>query len=188
MIVIVGKDKDFSHTLAEQVVRELGETCECIDALDELKRLGKHDISLVITSGNTKPEGFSSLSLAAPIRLREALSNIAAALKQPNYRDSIDITGGFTLAERAKTLVHLSGKSANLTDKEVQLLGAIAGAGSKGIGKEELLKNVWGIGADLNTHTLETHIYRLRAKFKDLSGSEMIVATDGGYIFRSEKQ
>jgi len=182
MIVIAGKDKDFSHTLAEQVVRELAQPCECINTLDELKRLPADDISLVVTASGDKPEGFLSLSLALPVRLRSALADISAALSQADSKEPAGIMPDFTLSERRKELTFLPSRSSvNLTDKEMQLLKALATAEEKGLAKEELLKEVWGIEADLNTHTLETHIYRLRSKFKDVSGHEMIIATDNGY-------
>ena len=50
-----------------------------------------------------------------------------------------------------------------------------------GASRETLLKEVWGMEADLNTHTLETHIYRLRAKLRELSGNDIIEAFEGGY-------
>ncbi len=72
----------------------------------------------------------------------------------------------------------------DLTDKEAGLLQRLAEAGNKGVAKDQLLKDVWGIEALLDTHTLETHIYRLRGKFKELAGDEMIEAVDGGYVLK----
>ena len=45
------------------------------------------------------------------------------------------------------------------------------------------LKEVWGIEAALDTHTLETHIYRLRGKCKELAGDELVEAVEGGVCF-----
>lgn len=179
MIVIIGKDKDFSHTLAEQVVRELAEPCECIDDMDMVKQLKLDAISLVVTTGS-KIDAYPCLVLKTPVKLRDALASIASLLKQSGSNDRA-VAPGCVMSSRLKTLTHQSGKSVNLTDKEMQLAIALAGAGEQGITRDELLKNIWGIEADLNTHTLETHIYRLRAKFKDISGSETIIATESGY-------
>ncbi|MDE3061388.1 MAG: helix-turn-helix domain-containing protein, partial [Pseudomonadota bacterium] len=83
---------------------------------------------------------------------------------------------------RQKQLMHQpSGKTADVTDKEARLLQVLAGSGKNGVAKEKLLKEVWGIEATLNTHTLETHVYRLRAKFRELAGNEIIAAINGGY-------
>ena len=83
----------------------------------------------------------------------------------------------FVTGERSRDLNNLL----NLTDKEAQLLGSLARAGKGGIGREALMKDVWGFAGDMDTHTLETHIYRLREKFRELGGGEGIVVTDGGY-------
>jgi len=69
----------------------------------------------------------------------------------------------------------------NLTDKETKVLQALSKAGEAGITREELLKNIWGMEAQLDTHTLETHIYRLRKKIRDSFDVEIIKAIDGGY-------
>jgi len=69
-----------------------------------------------------------------------------------------------------------------LTDKEAQLLHSLAESKGQVVSKEHLLKTIWGFEEALDTHTLETHIYRLRGKFRDLTGDEsMIAATEGGY-------
>ena len=179
MIVILGKDKDFSHTLAEQIVRELGEPCECAESLEEAARrnLGA---SLLVAAGAPPKTGLPLLVLKPPLYLREVLADIKRMLKLPDTQDEIAFLERFRLSPRSKELSYtLSGKRVGLTDKEMQLLVALIER--ENVPKDELLRKIWGIEADLNTHTLETHIYRLRAKCKELSGSEMIVAVDGGY-------
>ena len=50
------------------------------------------------------------------------------------------------------------------------------------VGKNELLKDVWGYSPDVSTHTIETHIYRLRQKVeKEDENAQLIVTVDGGY-------
>jgi hypothetical protein len=183
MIVIVSKDKDFSHTLAEQVVRELGEPCECLEQASDMKALNHADIRLVIARETApKPDKTPTLMVKPPLRMRELLANIQQLIKVADGKDEITFAGAFVFSLRQKELRLLpAGKAVGLTDKEGQLLGAILAAGSKGVAKDELLKAIWGFEADLNTHTLETHVYRLRAKFKDLSGNEMIAASENGY-------
>ena len=90
--------------------------------------------------------------------------------------------GAYSLQLRQKQLLHkASGKSVLLTDKEVQLLQNLAEIKGQGVTKDQLLKNVWGFDEALDTHTLETHVYRLRGKFRELAGEEVIAATEGGY-------
>lgn len=177
MIVIVSKDKDFSHALAEQAVRELGIACECAEHMEETKHM--HDVALIVSDSLSKAGNVPMLTVKAPLRLRSVLTDMASMLKPQEPGNEIAFAG-FIFSARQKTLTYTpSGQSVNLTDKEAQLLKCLLE--SENITKEALLKTVWGFESDLNTHTLETHIYRLRAKFKDLSGHEMITAMNGQY-------
>jgi hypothetical protein len=65
-----------------------------------------------------------------------------------------------------------------LTEKESALLVALSEAGPAGLSRDTLLKKVWAYTQELDTHTLETHIYRLRQKLPD---PELLRTTAGGY-------
>ena len=67
-----------------------------------------------------------------------------------------------------------------LTEKESALLHALASAGTTGAQREVLLSDIWGMSADADTHTLETHVYRLRAKLGGLSPVPAELANEGG--------
>jgi DNA-binding response OmpR family regulator len=69
-----------------------------------------------------------------------------------------------------------------LTEKETAILRYLYRAGAKAVGRDELLQEVWGYNAGVTTHTLETHIYRLRQKIeKDPANASLLVTQDGGY-------
>ncbi len=70
----------------------------------------------------------------------------------------------------------------SLTDKEVLLLEVLLKHYPKSVGKDRLLKDVWQYGEGIDTHTLQTHIYRLRQKTKDYGG--VIVTTEEGYCLK----
>jgi DNA-binding winged helix-turn-helix (wHTH) protein len=73
-------------------------------------------------------------------------------------------------------------EQARLTEKEVRLLRALKEAGPQGLGRDSLLNSVWGYSSALDTHTLETHIYRLRQKMEsDPEQPRYLVTMDGGY-------
>jgi DNA-binding response OmpR family regulator len=114
-----------------------------------------------------------------PLRLQELLENVAALLHKPSS-DSIALGRGYALQLKQKHLTH-GGRIAELTEKEAQLLQCLIDGKGESVPREHLLKTVWGIESVLDTHTLETHIYRLRGKFRELAGDEMILATEGGY-------
>lgn len=70
-----------------------------------------------------------------------------------------------------------------LTEKEIAILKYLYKAGAdKIVSKNELLQEVWGYNPDVTTHTIETHIYRLRQKVEhDDASAQLILTTDGGY-------
>ena len=70
----------------------------------------------------------------------------------------------------------------SLTDKEVLLLEVLLKHYPNSVGKDTLLKDVWQYGEGIDTHTLQTHIYRLRQKTKDYGG--VIVTTEDGYCLK----
>ena len=68
-----------------------------------------------------------------------------------------------------------------LTEKEVTILKYLYNNTPKTISKEELLENVWGYSIEMTTHTIETHIYRLRQKIEQYGGSQVIITENNGY-------
>lgn len=182
MILIASKNKDFSSVVAEQVRGELGLACEIAETAEELKRFAP-SAKAVVTDSQSNTFSVPVVAVSAkPVRLRDILADIRQAL-QKNADETLLLGKEYMFSTRLKQLTHIpSGISSGLTDKEVQLLQCMNEAGKHGIGREELLKQVWGFEGDVNTHTLETHIYRLRGKLRELSGSDgLIEASEGGY-------
>ena len=78
-----------------------------------------------------------------------------------------------------------SGKIIKLTEKEVSILKYLYKAKKRMVSKNELLENVWNYNSEVSTHTLETHIYRLRQKIeKGDKTSNLIITHEGGYQLR----
>ena len=74
------------------------------------------------------------------------------------------------------------GKKIRLTEKEAAIIRYLFRAGQKAVTRDELLEEVWGYNSGVTTHTLETHVYRLRQKIeKDPSNAEILVTENGGY-------
>ena len=95
----------------------------------------------------------------------------------PDRRDFL------TLGIGAKMLIDDEhNKKIRLTEKETSILKYLYRAGEKAIGRDQLLGEVWGYNAGVTTHTLETHVYRLRQKIeRDPSQAEILVTEPGGY-------
>ncbi len=80
-------------------------------------------------------------------------------------------------------LVHTDSKQkVRLTEKETAILKYLYRSGNMVVGRDTLLDEVWGYNAGVTTHTLETHVYRLRQKIEsDPSNAEILVTEPGGY-------
>jgi DNA-binding response OmpR family regulator len=93
---------------------------------------------------------------------------------------SLPLGGGWELDALLRTLSHNSGERHSLTEKECQLLRSMVTAAPNKLAREALLESVWGVGDNVDTHTLETHIYRLRSKLGVLSPTPGDIVTEGG--------
>src|SRR5262249_52421765 len=82
----------------------------------------------------------------------------------------------------SKLLLNPEGNEVRLTEKETGVLRYLCRAGQRPVSRETLLQEVWGYNSGLTTHTLETHIYRLRQKIeKDAASPAILVSQAGGY-------
>lgn len=119
-----------------------------------------------------------------PFRLSVLLARLRAQLRQHEQsEDAIFTIGPYTFRPSAKLLVHNeTKKKVRLTEKETSILKFLYRSGPHVIGREMLLGEVWGYNAGVTTHTLETHVYRLRQKIEaDPSSAELLVTEPGGY-------
>ena len=118
-----------------------------------------------------------------PFRLNELLARLRAHLRQSEHSDDAVLTiGPYTFRPSAKLMTDAGGKKkVRLTEKEAAILKFLYRAG-KVIGRDTLLGEVWGYNAGVTTHTLETHVYRLRQKIeRDPAHAEILVTEPGGY-------
>lgn len=117
----------------------------------------------------------AATSLADILRVVEDIS-AAPAL----YVDDMQI-GATLLQPHDRKLALSGGAEILLTDKEVDILICLARQPGIAVPRAELLARVWGYQTDIDTHTLETHIYRLRQKLGDVAGH--LLQTDAGGYF-----
>ena len=118
-----------------------------------------------------------------PIRFGVLLARIRAHLR--SYEQNEDATfpvGPYAFHAGTKSLVCGEGKKIKLTEKETAIVRFLYRMGSKATRRDVLLAEVWGYNSGVTTHTIETHIYRLRQKIeKDPSRAEILVTEAGGY-------
>jgi len=118
-----------------------------------------------------------------PFRLNILLARLRAQLRQHEQsEDAVFTIGPYTFQPAHKMLVNASAQKVRLTEKETAILKFLYRAGDKVVSRETLLGEVWGYNAGVTTHTLETHVYRLRQKIEaDPSNAAILVTEPGGY-------
>jgi DNA-binding response OmpR family regulator len=122
--------------------------------------------------------------MTKPFRLGILLARLRAHLRQHEAsEDAVFTIGQFSFHPGAKLLVEPgSNRKIRLTEKESAILRYLYRAGEQAVSRETLLGEVWGYNAGVNTHTLETHIYRLRQKIeRDPANAQILVTAPGGY-------
>ena len=121
--------------------------------------------------------------VAKPFKFAVLLARVRAQLRQHEQSEEAVFTiGPYTFRPSAKLLVDAKGGKVRLTEKETSILKFLYRAGDKVITRDVLLHEVWGYNAGITTHTLETHIYRLRQKIeKDPANAQLLITEGGGY-------
>jgi DNA-binding response OmpR family regulator len=118
-----------------------------------------------------------------PFRFAVLLARIRAHLRQHEASDDAILQiGHYSFRPSSKHLVNEKGGKLRLTEKETAILRYLYRAGLQVVARDVLLREVWGYNANVTTHTLETHIYRLRQKIeRDPAAPQLLVTEAGGY-------
>ncbi|MGI8840680.1 MAG: response regulator transcription factor [Caulobacteraceae bacterium] len=137
---------------------------------------GEADTILGLDSG-------ASDYVTKPFKFNILLARIRAQLRSHEQSETaVFHIGPYEFRPAAKMLVGDKGRKLRLTDKEANILKYLYRAGGKAVARDELLERVWGYNAGVTTHTLETHIYRLRQKIEADPGAARLLLTEaGGY-------
>ena len=155
-----------------------------------MRRNGVTSPIIMLTGADTDADTILGLDAGAndyitkPFRLGVLLARLRAHIRQHERSDdAVFAIGPYTFQPSNKLLVNeIDEKKVRLTDKETAILKYLYRAGDKVVSRDVLLDEVWGYNASVTTHTLETHVYRLRQKIEaDPSNAEILVTEPGGY-------
>ena len=118
-----------------------------------------------------------------PLRMVELIALIRSQLFQPGAFDGMQLEiGNLSFAPANRMLFDIDSDSMQkLTEKETTILKFLYQAFPSDISKAHLLAEVWGFQNTVSTHTLETHIYRLRQKISLLTDKRLVLTTEKGY-------
>ena len=122
--------------------------------------------------------------ITKPFRLGVLLARLRAHLRQhAQSEDAVFTIGPYSFRPSAKMLIEAdTERKVRLTEKETAILKYLYRAGQRVIDRETLLHEVWGYNPGVTTHTLETHVYRLRQRIEyDPSAAKLLVTETGGY-------
>ena len=159
------------------------------EAVKVLRKSGFKAPIIMLTGNDSDADQILGLDAGAndyvtkPFKFAVLLARIRAQLRQHEQsEDAVFTIGHYTFKPASKLLVDEKGNKVRLTEKETSILKFLYRSGEKVITRDVLLHEVWGYNAGVTTHTLETHIYRLRQKIeKDPSNAELLVTETGGY-------
>lgn len=132
-----------------------------------------------VLTGGAREYGGAAV-FVKPFRFSAFLGTLIGALARFEQSESAAVPlGDWKFNPRQKTLTKNGETTIDLTDKETALLDLLRRAGAP-VAKETLLRDVWGYGDGITTHTLETHIYRLRQKLEN-TGLSFFADGEEGY-------
>jgi DNA-binding response OmpR family regulator len=159
------------------------------EACKLMRRNGYKGPILMLTAQGSDSDTILGLDSGAndyitkPFRFGVLLARIRAHLRQHEHsEDATFKVGPYSFKPSAKQLMRDDGKKVRLTEKETAIIKFLLRSGEQIVSRDVLLHDVWGYNAGVTTHTLETHIYRLRQKIeRDPSSAEILVTEGGGY-------
>jgi DNA-binding response OmpR family regulator len=154
-----------------------------------LRQMGLATPVIMLTAADGEAETILGLESGAsdyvtkPFRFTVLLARMRAQIRAHEQSEDLVLKiGPYEFRPAGRILVNDHGQKLRLTDKEANILKYLYRAGDKAVGREELLAEVWGYNAGVTTHTLETHIYRLRQKIEPNAGQAKLLITEpGGY-------
>ena len=160
-----------------------------LEKIDFMKDLFKKDdqIKIVLSKPNQIISDKFHDKLLLPFSVDELNKIIENSIAKKRFsKNSGIIIKEYNLDKNEKKLSKGSNFIA-LTEKEIHLLELFL-KNSGSIPKDEILKKVWKYAKDVDTHTVETHIYRLRKKIKDKFSDEKFILNDkkGYYLWKKE--
>lgn len=198
-ILFVSDNEDFAADLKAQVLRfapdfSFVETApdlllvdENLQRCDELRRQYP-SIPLIFLSDENKENDMLNIYVKKPFSLMSFLDVLLAA--NNNLDNSVDgylCFNGYELRPNLREIADIkSGSVVKLTEKEVSILKYLYKNQNGYVSKNDLQRNVWKYSEDVTTHTIETHIYRLRQKVEQTDGRRLIVTDNGGYKLQQD--
>lgn len=119
-----------------------------------------------------------------PININKLIEKINIAFLRNNFLNTSNIKIGKYFINKNSREILFQEKSAKLTEQEIKII-AYLNQSLNPVPVSELQEKIWGYNNDLETHTVETHIYRLRQKiFKIFKDNDFLLSLKNGYYIK----
>ena len=197
-INIISKNSVFSEDLRQQIefaIKDVDVSTDLPDSSTTLLLVDEDEKSLpnilsqnkempvVLLSSKKDASDFADIVIKKPIKLSSFLKALKEETLLPKVRrKECLIFNEYSLYPVKKEIFSATTeKTTKLTEKEVDIIKYLYQKAPTVISKEELLEKVWEYSTDATTHTVETHIYRLRQKVERDGSSQLIITENNGY-------
>lgn len=159
-----------------------------------LRRQGHQMPILLLTAAGSDADAILGLEAGAndylvkPVRFSHLLARVRAHLRVfDDSRNAVYQIGPFVFHQSRRLLVDDAGRKIRLTDMEARVLKRLYRAGGGRVARDDLMVDIWDYSAGANSHTVQTHIYRLRQKLgSDPRGASLLKTEDEGYSLQSD--
>ena len=167
-----------------------------MDGREACRLMRKNGLSapiVMLTAQDTDADQILGLESGAndyvtkPFKFSVLLARVRAHMRSHEQsEDAVFQIGPYEFRPAMKLLLTADEKKIRLPEKETNILNYLYRAGGKPVPRDELLHEVWGYNPAVTTHTLETHVYRLRQKIEpDPGQARLLVTESGGYRLQS---
>lgn len=196
-IGLFSKNDFFAEDLSQQIIRTMPETEVCLnnsdnadlvlvdEDLQKLQELSERykELPLIFLSSSERTSDLADVVIVKPFILAEFLKALKNNKLLPKVRrkECINFKEYSLYPIKKEIYSSKTDKTIKLTEKEVKILKYLYQNLPENVSKEDLLENVWGYSTEVTTHTIETHIYRLRQKVEQDNGSQIIITENYGY-------
>lgn len=194
-ILFISDNEDFAEDLKAQILRFapdfsfvenapdlllIDENSECCNEL----RQKYPTIPLIFLSAENKENDMLNIYVNKPFSLMSFLDVLRAANNNlDNSADGYLTFNDYELRPNLREIVDIqSGDVIKLTEREIDILKYLYKNQGHYVSKSDLQRNVWKYNEEVATHTIETHIYRLRQKVEQKGGRRLIITENGGYM------
>ena len=193
-VLILSENEVFKLDLADQIKhhipdfdvtedKDLADIIVVDEKADLLKSIEKNAPVIFLNQDDNDDIKAHSI-IQKPFLLSNFLDTIKASINIFENSDEGNLEfNNYVLYPSRKEILNKRDKSVTkLTEKEVSIIKYLHKNIGKIVSKNDLMQEVWEYSAEVATHTVETHIYRLRQKVEqDNQESQLIITSEGGY-------